>query len=73
MMLNTHTDGDVCVCVCVCVNNELSEQCCTYLVEILPLTPTAEFCASPTDNSTIFGILVLGPIHGNQHFSPVPG
>ena len=27
------------------------EWSCTYLVKILPLTPTAEFCASLTDNS----------------------
>ena len=33
----------------------------TYLVKILHLTPTAEFCASPMDNSTTFSILKLGP------------
>ena len=40
-----------------------SEQFRTYLDEILPLTPTAELCASPTDNSTTMGILELGTLH----------
>ena len=29
--------------------------------------PTGEFCASLTDNSTTFGILELGTLHGNQY------
>ena len=47
-----------------------SELSHTYLpvAEILPLTPTAELCASLMDNSTTFGILELGALHGNQHF-----
>ena len=44
------------------------EPSCTYVAEL-----TAEFCARPMDNSTTFGILELWPIHGNHHFSPVPG
>ena len=32
-----------------------------YLFRILPVVPTAELCASPTDNSTTFGIFELGP------------
>ena len=51
------------------------EQSCTYVVGIRPLVPTAEFCASliVIDNSTIFGLLQLGTLHGNQCFSPAPG
>ena len=49
------------------------EQSCTYLVKILPLVPAAEFCVCPVDNSTTFSILKLGTLHGNQHFSLVPG
>ena len=33
------------------------EQSCTYLVKFLPLAPTAEVCASPTNNNTTFDIL----------------
>ena len=49
------------------------EQSCTYLVKILLLAPTAEFCASLVDNGITFSILKLGTLHGSQHFSPVPG
>jgi len=49
------------------------KQSCTYLVKILLLMPAAEFSASPVDKSTAFGILELGTLHGNQHFSLVPG
>ena len=35
------------------------------LVKILPLAPIAEFCASPMDNSTTFGIFELGTLHGS--------
>ena len=38
------------------------EQSCTYLVKILTLAPTAEFCAGTMYDSTIFGILELGLI-----------
>ena len=48
------------------------EQSCTYLVEILHLTLTTEFCASLMDNSTTCGTLELGTFHGNQHFPLVP-
>ena len=51
----------------------LYEQSCTDLAEILPPAPTAQFCASPVDNSTTFSILQLGILHGNQYFSPLPG
>ena len=41
------------------------EQTCTYLVEILPLTLTTEFCASLMDNRWITALLLvllgLGP------------
>ena len=40
------------------------EQFCSYLVEPLPLGPTAEFCASLTDDSTTFNILEHGTFHG---------
>ena len=36
------------------------EHSCTCPAQILPLTPTAEFCASLTHNSTTFGILEIG-------------
>ena len=43
---------------------------CTYLeLEILPCMPTAELCATSTDNSTTFGILQLRTPYGNQQFS----
>ena len=42
------------------------------LVKIWLLTPTAEFCANSTDNNNTFGILLLGTLHSNQHFSSVP-
>ena len=48
------------------------EQSRTYLLKILALAPIAEFCASPTDNSSTFCILELGTLHGSQHFSLVP-
>ena len=52
--------------------NFIKEQSCTYLAKFLPLTPTAEFCASPTDkiNSATFCILEHGVLHSNQVFSP---
>ena len=46
------------------------EQSCAYLVELLPLMPAAEFCASLTNNSTTFSIFKFGTFHGNQHFHP---
>ena len=49
------------------------EQSCIYLVKILPLTRSAKFSASPADNCNTFGILESGALHGNQHFSLVPG
>ena len=49
------------------------EQSCTCVVEIQPLVPMAEFCACLMDTSTTFGILKLGTLHSNQHFSLVPG
>ena len=50
----------------------IKEQSCTCLAKFLPLAPTAEFCASPTDNinSTTFCILERGVLHSNQVFSP---
>ena len=42
------------------------KQSCTYLVRLLPLTSTAEFCASLMNDSISFGILELGTVHGNQ-------
>ena len=39
------------------------------MVEILPVVPTAKFCASSMDNNSI---LNLGTLQGNQHFSQVP-
>ena len=33
----------------------LLQTICTYLLEILPLAPTAEYCTSLVDNSTTFG------------------
>ena len=50
-------------------SNFFHEQSCTYVAEIQPLTHTAEFCASPTDNSTTFSILELGTLSGNQQSS----
>ena len=44
------------------------EQSCAYLVELLPLMPAAEFCASLTNNSTTFSIFKFGTFHSNQHF-----
>ena len=38
------------------------KQSCTYLLKILPLTPTAAFFASPTVSSTIFLSSSLGPM-----------
>ena len=49
------------------------EKSCTYPVKILLLVPIADFCAKLMDNSTAFGIIKLGTLHGNQHFSLVPG
>jgi len=49
------------------------EPFCTYVGELTHLELTAEFCARPMDNGTTFSILELWPIHGNHHFSPVPG
>ena len=49
------------------------KQSCTYLVEILPITPTAQFCAITIANRTTLGILLLGTVNGTQYFSPVPG
>ena len=46
----------------------LYEQSCTYLAEILPPAHAAGVCASQTDNSTTFGILEHGTLHGNQYF-----
>ena len=63
----THTDSVFLLCACV-----FKEQSCTYLAEILPHMPTANSVQAP-HNSTNFGILMLGLLHGNQHFSPVPG
>ena len=41
------------------------KQSCTYLLKILPLTPTAKFCWA----CTTFTILKLGTIHGKlEHF-----
>ena len=58
-------------------HNFFKEQSCIHLVKILPQEPTAEFCASPVDNtffnSTTLGTIKLGILHCNQHFSPVPG
>ena len=55
-------------------SKKFREHSCTYVVQIQPLAHTAEFCASPMDNSTTFSILKLGTLHGNQHFSwLVPG
>ena len=48
------------------------EQYYTYLVQIAPVAPTAEFSAHPTDNSTTSGILLLVTLLGNHHLSPVP-
>ena len=48
------------------------EHSCTCLLEILPLAPTAAFCASLPDNSTTFGILKLGTPPDDQHFSLMP-
>ena len=31
-------------------------QSCTYLLEILPLAPAAESCASPTEHTAAFGM-----------------
>ena len=42
----------------------LYEQSWTYLAEILPLAHAAGVCASLTDNSTTFGILEPGTLHG---------
>ena len=54
-------------------SNFFKEVSCTYLVEILPIVPAAELCASLVDNSTTFGIPELATLHGNQRFSLVPG
>ena len=53
--LSNHTEGF------------LSYQFCTCLVEWC-LAPSAELCAVPSDNGTIFGILELGTLHRSQHF-----
>lgn len=47
------------------------EQPCTYVVEILPLVPTAKFCTSPVDNSTTFVILKLGTLMKIKSLVPV--
>ena len=54
-------------------DTSFSEQSCTYLVGLLPPTPTAVFCTSTTDNRIVFIIPKLATPQGNQHFSRVPG
>ena len=58
------------VTVIIFIDFVLFKWSCTYLeLEILPCMPTAELCATSTDNSTTFGILQLRTPYGNQQFS----
>ena len=61
-----HSDSDI------SDSDFFQEHSCTCLLDILPLAPTAAFCASLTDNSTNSGILQLGTPPGDQHFSLLP-
>ena len=62
---NLRTGNTVNVMMHTAKHGIFKEQSCSYLLELLLLMPTAEFCASPRDNSTAFGTLELGTLHGS--------